>query len=85
MDDIIVTLLFSDGYEPVDLEIPAKLQIDELEDKILESLIEMDFERFGGVKKINLSCGGKALEPDKTLEEYGIWDGSKLTVSERRV
>ncbi len=84
MDDIIVTLMFSDGYEPVDLEIPAKLRIDELEEKILESLIEMDFEHFGSVKKINLSCTGKVLEPDKTLEEYGIWDGSYLTASERR-
>lgn len=84
MDDIIVTLLFSGDYEPVDLEIPTKLRIDELEEKILESLIEMDFERFGGVKKINLSCGGKSLEPDKTLEEYGIWDGSCLAVTERR-
>ena len=45
MDDIIVTLLFSDNYEPVDFEIPAKLRVDELEEKILESLIEMDFER----------------------------------------
>lgn len=85
MDDIIVTLLFADDYEPADLEIPAKLRIDELEEKILESLTEMDFERFGSVKKINLSCGGKALEPGKTLEEYGIWDGSRLTVSERRI
>ena len=85
MDDIIVTLAFSDDYEPVDLEIPTKLRVDDLEEKILESLIEMDYERFGSVKKINLNCGGKALEPDKTLEEYGIWDGSRLTVSERRI
>lgn len=84
MDDVIVTFLFSGGYEPVDLEIPSKLRIDELEEKILESLIEMDFERFGGVKKINLSYGGKVLEPNKTLEEYGIWDGSCLTVIEGR-
>ena len=82
MDDVIITLIFSTGYEPVDLELPVKLKISELEEKILELLIEMDFERFGRVKKINLRYGEVSLLPDKTLEEYGVWDGSYLTVTE---
>lgn len=85
MDDVIVTLEFEGGYEPIDVELPVKLQIDELEKKVLETLIEMDFERFGSVKKIKLSCGGRPLDPDKTLEEYGIWDGGILHVAEREV
>jgi len=82
MDDIIVTFLFDD-YETTDFEIPAKLVISELENKIIESLSEMDFERFGNVKSIRIVHNDIELDESKTLEDYGIWDGSYLKIIER--
>lgn len=82
MDNVIITLLFERSYDPIDLELPAKLPIDELEVKMLEALKAMDIEQFEGTKRVRFKFKDNVLDPDKTLEEYGVWDGSYVTLLE---
>ena len=82
MDNVIITLMFEKGYDPIDLEVPVRLPIDELEIKMLDTLKAMDIERFERTQKVNFKYKNIVLEPDKTFEEYGIWDGSYVTLLE---
>ena len=82
MDNVIITLIFERSYDPIDLEVPVRLPIDELEIKILDTLKAMDIERFERTQKVNFKYKNTVLEPDKTFEEYGIWDGSYVTLLE---
>ena len=82
MDNVIITLKFERGYEPIDLEVPVRLSIDELEIKMLETLKAIDIERFEETQKVKFKYNNNILEPDKTFEEYGIWDGSYVTLLE---
>jgi len=82
MDNVIITLMFERSYDPIDLEVPVRLPIDELEVKMLDTLKAMDIERFERTQKVNFKYKNTVLEPDKTFEEYGIWDGSYVTLLE---
>lgn len=82
MDNVIITLMFERSYDPIDLEVPVRLPIDELEIKMLDTLKAMDIERFERTQKVNFKYKNTVLEPDKTFEEYGIWDGSYVTLLE---
>lgn len=82
MDNVIITLMFEQNYDSMDLEVPAKLPVDELEIKMLETLKAMDIEHFGRIQKVRFKYKNAILEPDKTFEEYGIWDGSYVTLIE---
>ncbi len=82
MDNVIITLMFERGYDPLDLEVPARLPIDELEVKMLDTLKAMDIEQFERTQRVKFKFENLVLEPDKTLEEYGVWDGSYMTLLE---
>lgn len=82
MDNVIITLMFEKSYDPIDLEVPVRLPIDELEIKMLDTLKAMDIERFERTQKVSFKYKNTVLEPDKTFEEYGIWDGSYVTLLE---
>lgn len=82
MDNVIITLMFERSYDPLDLEVPVRLPIDELEVKMLDTLKAMDIEHFERTQKVKFKFKNVVLEPDKTLEEYGVWDGSYVTLLE---
>lgn len=80
MDYTIVTLRFGENAPEVDLELPLKLSIGELTKKLLVTLKAIDYERFARIDSIGLVFQGRRLDPELTLEHYGVWDGSYLTV-----
>lgn len=82
MDNVIVTVQFERTYDPIDLEMPVRLAIDELEVKMLDTLKAMDVEHFERTQRVKFKYKNTVLEPDKTLEEYGVWDGSYITILE---
>lgn len=82
MDYTIVTLRFGENAFEVDLELPLKLSIGELTKKLLVTLKAIDYERFARIDGIGLVFQGRRLDLELTLEHYGVWDGSYLTVIE---
>lgn len=82
MDYSTVTLLFKKKYQEIDVELPLKLSIEELSKKLVETLKAIDYGRFVSVDSINIMFKDKLLNPENTLEDYGVWDGSYLTIVE---
>ena len=82
MDYSTVTLLFKRQYQEIDLELPLKLSIEELSKKMVDTLKAIDYRRFASIDSIKLMYNDKMLNPELTLEDYGVWDGSYLVVVE---
>lgn len=82
MDYSVVTLLFEKKYREIDLEIPLKIPIEELSRKMTDTLKAIDYGRFAGISNIGIMFNGNVLNPENTLEDYGVWDGSYLTIIE---
>lgn len=81
MDYAIITLIFASKLS-LDMELPLKIKISELTVLILTTLKQMDYGRFARLNSIKLQYNEKQLDPNATLEQYGVWDGSYLTVIE---
>ena len=82
MDYSIVTLTFKWNFEPLDLEVPLKLNIGELQQKILEALKAISFSRFSKTTGIKIRFKNEILNAENTLEDYGVWDGSYIEILE---
>ena len=82
IDYVIVTLMFEKQNSKIDMELPARIKADELEQRLLEALKETNPTSFEGVEKINLYYNGERLKKDETLLEQSIWDGKILMVRE---
>ncbi|MBR3306495.1 MAG: EsaB/YukD family protein [Lachnospiraceae bacterium] len=76
MEYTIVTLSFPGMGWKTDMELPTRLRIDLLIQKILYALKKYDENTFSTVDNMDLSWEGTRLNRDLTLADYGIWDGS---------
>lgn len=76
-DTVIITLIWQN--QEGDFEVPSKVPI-KLLDEPLKKAMRL---RFPGIpvsgKQIVLRSGQGRLSPDRTLEEYGIFDGARLS------
>lgn len=59
-----------------DMELPTFLSIKELIEKIDETLHSMPASIAPDMHCVGLVYEGKQLESERTLANYGIWDGS---------
>lgn len=82
MDYTIVTLLFKRSGKEIDLELPLKLNIGELQQKLLETLKAIDYQRFLQTNGVKIRFNNKILSVENTLEDYGVWDGSYIEIIE---
>ena len=81
-DSVIVTLRTEDKAFSVDLDMPCKEPMKELTGKLLEILRILDRPLFGDWQAVRLydEQTGRRLDPEDTLEEAEIWDGSILMI-----
>lgn len=80
METAIVTIKTRNGQFERDAELPADLPVSTLSAKLLETLKNLDHHTFASLSVLSLSCNGKMLDKEKTLNELGIWDGSIIIV-----
>ena len=77
-EDVIVTLRLRPGGRELDMELPAFMEIGELEDQFLNTVREMDPLHYGRMTQVKFRWKDRQLAPDTTLAQAGIWDGSVL-------
>lgn len=80
IDAVIVTVKAEKQEICVDMELPAQLAVKELAARLLESLKEIDRNKFRNIEKLSLFYDGTQLPDDATLASEAIWDGSILIV-----
>lgn len=81
-DKVIVTIVETvKGWE-MDIEISSRIAMKELEPLLLEMLQNKYPSLFHGWKSISIFYKGYIIKPEETLEELGIWDGSRLEIKE---
>ena len=80
--NVIVTLEMS-GLQPMDIEVPAFMQVDELVGKLLESLKVMLPDMFLGASGLKLFFDGREIPGDSTLASVGAWDGAVIKAARR--
>lgn len=81
-ESFIVTLRTPTGGFEGDYELPANLPAERLIQLLLESLAQQEPRRFGSWQGLGLAWNGQKLRDGDTLADWGIWDGSILTIEE---
>ena len=82
-EQVIVTVRLRPSGRELDMELPAFMPVRELEDRLLETLREMDPLHYGRMARVSFRWNDRALEPESTLAQAGIWDGSVLDAAMR--
>lgn len=80
MENVIVTLRIQPANRQLDVELPAFAPVGQLRQQLLDVLSQADPVGFARVSYIRLQKDGAELEEDRSLAQYGIWDGSILDV-----
>jgi hypothetical protein len=78
VEKAIVTFCIPRERWQADFEVPTFLSCAELGKRLLGALREMDRDRFGNWEKLRFRFHNRILEQERTLCQYGVWDGSKL-------
>lgn len=81
-ENIIVTVLIN--YEEIDMELPAFLPIKDLLKKLEETIRVMRPQYSSELSEFTMKYNGVKMSEDKTLAQYGVWDGSKIELSIRK-
>ena len=77
-EDVIVTVRLQPGGGSLDMELPAFMPMEELEQRFLETLRVMDPLHYGRMNTAHFKMKDRALTGDLTLAGAGVWDGSIL-------
>ena len=82
-DSVMITLRTKDNTFSADLDIPCKEPLKELKVKLLEIFCIFDNRLFSPWQDIRFldEKTNKQLNPEETLEEAEIWDGSILIIT----
>jgi len=83
-DSVIITLRTKDNsFISNDLDIPCKEPLKDLKGKLLEILCILDDRQFRDWHDIRFynEKTKKLLDPEESLEEAEIWDGSILIIT----
>ena len=79
-EEVIVTVRLHPDKRELDMELPAFLPIEQLEQRLLEVLQEMDPLHYSGLSAVTLRSKDQTMDGEDTLAKVGIWDGSFLDV-----
>lgn len=77
-EDVIVTVRLHPGGRNLDMELPAFLPMEQMGQRFLEVMREMDPLHYGRMSAVSFRKGDRVLAGDATLAASGIWDGSFL-------
>lgn len=72
MERVIVTVRHAGDGQSVDMELPANLSVEALQSEIMFTL------GWSGDLEVYANPPGRVLEPNETLAEAGVWDGTFL-------
>lgn len=78
IDHVLVTV--KSGAFHNDMELPVRISVKELSEKLLEIFKGLSPEIFGEKETIDLYFEGIRLNPSKTLEDSYVWDGCILEI-----
>jgi uncharacterized ubiquitin-like protein YukD len=78
MQNVIITIKSSTSPEVKDFEVPASMMTADIMTRLQESLA-LNKSRLSEYR-LRSDDLGIVLHADATLEQAGIWDGSKLTI-----
>ncbi len=78
IDHVLVTV--ASEKQRHDMELPVKMPVGELKEKLLEILKEAEPKAFQGKSQIDLIFEEYLLSDEKTLEESYVWDGCIISV-----
>ena len=76
VDSSIVTLTDKNDVAIGDFEIPIKITVKELQNKLVAMLKAMDCEKYEGLEVLEIEYQGDILSEDDTLYQNAVWDGS---------
>lgn len=79
-EDVIVTVCLHPGERSLDMELPTFLPIEQLEQRFLEVMREMDPLHYGMMSVASFRKKGQILTGEMTLAKAGVWDGSILDI-----
>ena len=80
MNTAIVTVQLKDGGFERDMELPTNLPVSALSERLLGVLRILDEDRFLRFNSLRMVYRGIILDPNKTLAELKVWDGSIVIV-----
>lgn len=80
MEYAIITVKTRDGTWEADMELPARMKLRDVALKVLDTVKAMDENRFGALHKLRFVYENKVLNDEATLADYGIWDGSIVSL-----
>ena len=80
IEDVIITVNAENQKFTADMELPAQLPVKDLAPKLLETLKEIDPNKFRGLEKLSLIYDGVILSESATLESEAVWAGKTLIV-----
>jgi hypothetical protein len=81
-ENFIVTITNAQGTFETDLQIPARLRVSDFSGKLLEILKILDEREFRRWRRLKISVGGRTLRESETFASVGVFDGSRITVTE---
>lgn len=76
-ENVLVTVKLD--ADQIDMELPAFLRIEELINKLLETLRVMRPEKYFAYSSLDLIFENQMLDLERNLASYGIWDGSIIS------
>lgn len=79
-DHVIVTVRSKENKFDIDMELPAKLPVEDLAPKLLENLRAIAPEQFRGKESIQMKYRDAVLKPTETLESGKVFDGSIIEI-----
>lgn len=80
MEYVMVTLETSDKSFSADFELPGELPISQFAEQLAETLNEIASSSARWRNPIQLKKGNTVLDVDRSLSDYGLWDGSIITI-----
>ncbi len=80
VDYAIITLLDKNNVNLGDYELPLKITIEELTQKMISFFKAKDGERYMYLSDLQFSYNGRVLMKQETLYENEVWDGSLLKI-----
>ena len=80
VDKSIVTIIDKSDSIIGDFELPIKITVKHLSQKIVALLKAMDNEKYYALDKIKIQYNNNVLNEDDTLYENAVWDGSIIKI-----
>ncbi len=80
-ENVIVTVRLTPGGKSLDMELPSFIPIEELGQRILETLRVLNPTSYLSIEGLRFWDHGREITGTDTLASAGLWDGSILDIT----